>query len=167
MANFKVVSGSNADEFIQYLNRVEHGFVYMIETMKDVAEVVRENTLPKTPFETGRLGRSFKWTVVTDNSRMKVLQVQMSALNPNTGYDYAWIQHENSHYKHFKDLGRESRGTLGDKIRKAHGWSGSSKYTGHDATMWYLKFGIFESKEGAFQLIEDDYLSLFKRGFIY
>ena len=165
MAVFKIISGSNADEFIQYLNRVEHGFVYMIETMRDVARLVGENTQPITPIETGRLGRSYKWTVVTDNSRMKVLQVQMSALNSETGYDYAWIQHENFMYNHHKPLGsREAEYKRWD----AHGYSHISvTYGYHQGQAWYLRDGIRNSQDDAMILIEEDYLSLFQRGFIY
>ena len=182
MAVFKILSGSNADEFIQYLNRVEHGFVYMIETMRDVARVIKENTIPLTPVDTTRLQKSFKWTVVTDNSRMKVLQIQMSALNPETGYDYALTQHMG--YRRTKS-GRQvwyshnREPNLGDswlKVLDTHGYyptdAGNfptSDLMGESGGIGarYLYRGIRESEEGAFQLIEEDYLSLFQRGFIY
>ena len=156
------------EKFIQWAERTENAFVYMINTMKDVAEVVRENTLPITPFETGRLGRSFKTFVLTDSSREKLIMVRMSALNPNTGYDYAWIQHENPYYNHFKPLKGKPQ-----KSRRWHEnlfmWgqeytSGYDEAGTHKGDWHYLKEGIIESQEGAFQLIEEDYLSLFKRG---
>lgn len=178
MAVFKIISGSNADEFIQYLNRVEHGFVYMIETMKDVARVIKENTIPLTPVDTTRLQKSFKWTVVTDNSRMKVLQIQMSALNPETGYDYAMTQHLGYRRTKSGRIVQYSHNTepdLGDswlKVLDAHGYYPAEAGMLNVPTFYgigskYLYRGIRESEEGAFQLIEEDYLSLFQRGFIY
>ena len=177
MTDFKIIAESNADEFIQYLNQVEHGFVYMIQTMMDVAQVVKENTLPKTPFRTGKLGRSFKPIIVTDNSRMKVVEVRMSALNERTGYDYAMTQHRGYHraktkygyqyvyYHQTKDISPPTHGTLGDKVYKAHGWSSDMIF--HSGMDQYLYWGILDSEEGAYQMIEEDYLSLFRGGYIY
>lgn len=152
------------EEFQAWLKRTENAFIHMIETMKNVARYVRENTLPLTPFETGELGRSFKWTVVTDNSRMKVLQIRMSALNEDTGYDYAWIQHEETSYHHPSLESQKTHPSYGkiavDNILA--GISGTNNPQDH-----YLLEGIMQSKEGAFQIIEDDYLSLFTRGYIF
>ena len=152
------------EEFQAWLKRTENAFVHMIQTMKNVARYVGENTLPLTPFETGELGRSFKWTVVTDNSRMKVLQIRMSALNEDTGYDYAYIQHENASYHH---PSLESQRTH----PRFHEIYMNNLFGGLDGTnnpqSHYLYYGIMNSKEGAFQIIEDDYLSLFNRGYIF
>lgn len=152
------------EEFQAWLKRTENAFIHMIETMKNVARYVGENTLPLTPFETGELGRSFKWTVVTDNSRMKVLQIRMSALNENTGYDYAWIQHEETRYHHPSKESREKHSTYNDIYFNNYfaGIGGTNNPQDH-----YLLEGIMQSKEGAFQIIEDDYLSLFTRGYIF
>lgn len=152
------------EEFQAWLKRTRNAFVYMIQTMKNVARYVGENTLPLTPFETGELGRSFKWTVVTDNSRMKVLQIRMSALNENTGYDYAWIQHEETRYHHPSKESREKHPTYNDIYFNNYfaGLDGTNNPQDH-----YLLEGIIQSKEGAFQIIEDDYLSLFTRGYIF
>ena len=152
------------EEFQAWLKRTRNAFVYMIQTMKEVAMYVRQNTVPLTPFEYGTLGGSFKWTVVTDNSRMKVLQISMSALNERTGYDYALIQHEETSYHHpslesYKK--HPSYGKIAMDNRLA-GISGTNNPQDH-----YLLEGIMQSKEGAFQIIEDDYLSLFTRGYIF
>lgn len=152
------------EEFQAWLKRTRNAFVYMIQTMKEVAMYVRQNTVPLTPFETGKLGRSFKWTVVTDNSRMKVLQISMSALNERTGYDYALIQHEETSYNH---PSLESQKTHPQYLHITvnnigAGISGTNNPQDH-----YLLEGIMQSKEGAFQIIEDDYLSLFTRGYIF
>lgn len=164
MSGFEIKASSNADEFIQYLNKVEHGFIEMIETMRNVAKVVQENTLPLTPFEHGKLGRSFKTYVLADNSRMKIIQVRMSALNERTGYDYAWIQHENTSYHHPSLESEKKHPAFGDIMRMnilSH-IGGTNNPTDH-----YLFEGIRQSKDGAFQLIEEDYLSLFSGGHIY
>lgn len=159
----KLVVRVQDEEFQSWLKRTENAFVHMIKTMKLVAQVVKENTIPLTPFETGKLGRSFKWTVLADNSRMKILQVQMSALNEDTGYDYAWIQHENASYKHpspySKHYDRFSDISVSNMVSGIDGTNNPS--------FWYLKKGINQSREGAFQLIEEDYLSLFTRGYIF
>ena len=86
--------------FLDWIKGVEHSFISMAETMKQVAEMIRDETQLRTPVESGTLSKSYKWTVLADNSRMVVLQIRMSALNPRTGYDYAWIQHENTGYSH-------------------------------------------------------------------
>lgn len=151
------------EEFIQWLHRTENAFVKMIDTMKDVAEVVRENTLPLTPFEYGFLGGSFKTFVLTDTAREKLIMVRMSALNRNTGYDYAWIQHENTSYQHPSPYNKNYSHHLDlavDNIMA--GISGTNNPRDH-----YLKEGVIQSEEGAFQLIEEDYISLFTRGHIY
>ena len=157
-AGWDITATSNSDEFLQELNQVEHSFVYMIKTMEDVAEMIKENTIPLTPVETTRLGKSYKWTVLTDNSRMKVVQVRMSALNPRTGYDYAWIQHENMLYDHSNTNAKSSMAVS----NIMYGHSATNNPTDH-----YLKEGIIQSQDGAFQMIEEDYLSLFYGGWIF
>lgn len=151
------------EEFIQWLHRTENAFVNMIDTMKDVAEVVRENTLPLTPFEYGFLGGSFKTFVLTDTAREKLIMVRMSALNRNTGYDYAWIQHENTSYQHPSPYNKNYSHHLDLAVDNIiAGISGTNNPRDH-----YLKDGVIQSEEGAFQLIEEDYISLFTRGHIY
>lgn len=151
------------EEFIQWLHRTENAFVNMIDTMKDVAEVVRENTLPLTPFEYGFLGGSFKTFVLTDTAREKLIMVRMSALNRNTGYDYAWIQHENTSYQHPSPYNKNYSHHLDLAVDNIiAGISGTNNPRDH-----YLKEGVIQSEEGAFQLIEEDYISLFTRGHIY
>lgn len=120
-----------AEETIDYLKTVKGRFAWMMQTMLDVADYVHSEVLHYTPLETGRLGESFKTTVLADNSKMKLVQVQMSALNPRTGYDYAKIQHFNTAYYH------------------EHGQA------------FYMLAGIYSAKEGlAFEIIEKDYYSL-------
>lgn len=152
------------EEFKEWLKRTEDSFVHMIETMKDVANVIKENTLPLTPFDEGTLSRSFRTHILTDNSRMKVVQLQMSAINPKDGYNYAWIQHENIFYHHPSLKNNVERPRYLDIAVKniiAH-TSGTNNPTDH-----FLKEGIEVSKDDAFIMLEEDYLSLFKRGYIF
>ena len=121
------------DEAIDYFQTVKGKFALMMQTMIDVAEYVKSETLHYTPVDTGRLGESFRYTVLADNSKQKLVQVQMTALNPRTGYDYAMIQHFNLGYHHTK------------------------------GQAMYLFAGIHSAKDGlAFQIIDPDYYSLFK-----
>lgn len=170
MTDFKIIAESNADEFIQYLNQVEHGFVYMIQTMMDVAQVVKENTIPMTPFLYGYLSGSFKPIVLADNSRMKIVQLRMSAINQETGYNYALIQHENTRYKH----GNNRSYNYKDPNSGRFNWTENIQLNNITGGLWsnvatdhFLLKGIRDSTEDAFMLIEEDYLSLFKGGYIY
>ena len=154
------------EEFQLWLERTKNGFRSMIETMKDVARVVREETIPITPFETGRLGRSFQWKVLSNNSKFQIIQLRMSALNPKTGYDYAWIQHE-ADYGHYYISSYDGKAYKSNPHRKyindSDGWS----ITAHEGQRYYLRKGVLHSEDMAYELIEEDYLSLFTRGHIY
>lgn len=158
------------EEFLDWLDIIENQFVKMTETMIRVAETVKEETQPLTPLETGKLSRSFRWKILTDNSRMKVLQIQMSALNERTGYDYAWIQHE-ANYRHgMTELGFFNYSRMGTSIDE-DGFSTSTWRIGtepefHRGQRKYLYWGIKYSEDTAFEIIEEDYLSLFTGGFI-
>lgn len=153
----EISSGSNSDEFIVYLNKVKLGFVDMIKTMRNVAYIVRENTIPITPFEEGHLGRSFKTKELANNTRNQIIEIEMSALNKRTGYDYAMTQHRGYHFN------PKSGKTVYYNQKKP--LSGGGVHMGGPQ---YLYKGIIESEDDAFILIEEDYLSLFKYGgFIY
>ena len=154
------------EEFQEWLKRTENAFVYMIQTMKDVAQVVKENTLPLTPFEYGFLGGSFKPIVLTDTAREKLIMIRMSALNRDTGYDYAWIQHENMNYHHghtkvYEYSHRNTSEYLTNDVVPFSLWD-----TNHPQAH-YLMEGIIQSQDMAYELIEEDYLSLFNRGYIF
>lgn len=125
----------NDNNFQEWVAEVKSNFQIMMEAMIDVAEVVKAETLPRTPLDTGRLGESFKYTVLADNSKQKLVQVQMSAINPETGYDYAWIQHD-------------------DPVSRPpyHHIHGENKF---------LLKGIQASEDLAMRIIEQDYLSMF------
>lgn len=143
----------------------------MTETMINVAEKIRDRVQTQTvPIDTGRLSRSYKWTILTDNSRMKVLQVQMSALNPKTGFNYAYTQHlgyrESKRgrvtYRHSPiDVGFFNYKTdiLDDnKFERVNNWDAHHSQRGKSK---YLYWAIIYEETSAFELIEKDYLSLF------
>ena len=120
-----------ADEFKTYLYTVRGRFSIMLQAMIDVAEVIHANTMPLTPRDTGQLGESFHWQVVEYSHQFIEVEVIMSATDPKSGFNYAWYQHE----------------TFG--LHHPHG------------QMWYLKAGINASKSMAYEIIEQDYLSMF------
>lgn len=67
-------------------------------TMKGVQlaiEHIYKMSQPLVPVDTGRLKRSGKITKLEDG-----YQLHYRAENPKTGYNYAPIQHENTHFKH-------------------------------------------------------------------
>lgn len=163
------------DELFQgWIKETENNFMLMIETMMKVAEEIKGKAQEYAPVLTGKLSRSFRETIITDNSRMKVVEVKMSALNPRTGYDYAETQHRgyrhDSHgwrvyYHHgVKDLGF---------FNYRQDWKGNYEKTalnpvetliqGRDR---YLYWAIIDSQDSAFEIIETDYLSMFMGGFI-
>lgn len=158
------------EAFLDYIDGVKNSFNAMIETMKAIAENIKDETQQVTPVETGRLSRSYRWKIVTDNSRMKVLQIQMSALNPRTGYDYAWIQHENFGYNHeAKELGfynYRRRTGLNEKGYETH-FSNLNLWEFHKGRAWYLRSSIISKKNESFEMLERDYLSMFEYGGIF
>lgn len=72
-----------------------------IKILEEEAQTLKAEIIAETPFETGRLERSVKVTVSKDKRRPG-LNASASALNPETGYNYAGIQHENTSYHHDK-----------------------------------------------------------------
>ena len=125
----------DTSSFIEYMDELHWRFLEMVQTMMDVAELVKANTLPLTPRETGRLGESFRYVVWDANPDFIEVEVKMDAVDPRDGYRYAEYQHE----------------TFG--LHHQYG------------QMWFLKAGIYASRGMAFEMIEKDYLSLFNEGF--
>lgn len=164
--------------FLDWVNKVEHSFIYMTQTMIRVAEKIKERVQKEfVPIKTGKLSRSFKWHIVTDNSRMKVVEIQMSALNPKTGYDYAMTQHRGYHINKYGTKVHYRRNKIIDtgfyNYRPAIVGKGYSKNTS-DRNAWnlhrgsdnYMFWGIKYESHSAFEIIEKDYLSLFTEGYI-
>lgn len=93
----------------------------------EILEIVNKYTEPKVPYETGRLRAS----VMRPNGMLiegdfMSQEIEYSARNPRTGYDYAFIQHENLLYRH----------RVGQAL--------------------YLREGMFESQDEVYRLIEKD-----------
>ena len=67
----------------------------------EILEIVNKHTEAKVPYETGRLRASVMRPngMLVEGDFMSQI-VEYSARNPKTGYDYAYIQHENLSYKH-------------------------------------------------------------------
>ncbi len=130
MFSFQVIG---IDEFRTWLYTVKGRYSLMLQAMIDVAKVVEANTLPLTPFETGRLGESFHWQTINYGRDFIEVEVIMDAVDPKSGFHYAKYQHEEDLYHPPPRAGQR----------------------------WYLKEGINASKSMAYEIIEQDYLSLF------
>ena len=169
MGNFIEVRVEDAN-FLGWLRQVENSFVNMTETMIRVAKLIKEEVQTEyVPIDTGRLSRSYRWTILTDNSRMKLLQVKMSALNPKTGYDYAWIQHDNLSYNHgYQDIGffHYHYDKWDDEYDESRSGAEYGANHTHRGTSKYLYWAIRDSRDSSYEMIETDYLSLFTGGFI-
>ena len=93
----------------------------------EILETINRHTEPLVPLETGRLRAS----VMRPNGMLiekdfMSMEIEYSARNPRTGYDYAMIQHENLLYRH----------RVGQAL--------------------YLREGMFESQDEVYRLIEKD-----------
>ena len=93
----------------------------------EILEIVNKHTEPKVPLQTGRLRAS----VMRPNGMLiekdfMSQEIEYSARNPRTGYDYAFIQHENLSYRH--PVGQAK----------------------------YLEDGMVESEQEVYRLIEKD-----------
>lgn len=122
------------DEARAYLYTVRGRFFMMLRTMIDVAKIIQANTLPLTPYETGQLGESFTWHTLEYNREFIEVEVQMDAVDPDNGFHYAEYQHEEDLYHPPPRAGQQ----------------------------YYLRDGINASKNMAYEIIEQDYLSLFR-----
>lgn len=68
------------------------------KTMKGIEKSMRliyKSSQPLVPVDTGRLKRSGKITKISNG-----YQLRYRAINPDNGYNYAPIQHENLHFHH-------------------------------------------------------------------
>lgn len=93
----------------------------------EILEIVNKHTEPKVPYETGRLRASVmrRNGMLVEGDYLSQ-EIEYSARNPKTGFDYALIQHENPYYTH----------RVGD--------------------MLYLTDGMTESEDEVIRLIERD-----------
>ena len=118
------------EEFRDYLTSVERRIVGMLQTLRSVAELIRLETIPYVPLDTSALEQSFEHDEIYTGDRI-MMMVGYDAVDEDTGFHYAYYQHENR-------LHHPKRGV------------------DH-----YLTLGIMDSRFEVFELIEKDYLSLF------
>lgn len=167
------------EAFLDWIKGAEMSFVHMADTMKQVAENLRDEVQLITPWRTGKLSRSYKWTVLADNSRMQLIEVKMSALNERTGFDYAFVQHRGWHttkdgYTAYYGMNRGGKETgffnysysrLRGEYDKRYNWKVGDHW--HHGESQFLYRAIVNYKPSAFEIIERDYLSLFEYGGIF
>lgn len=121
------------EEFVEYLHSLEIKFYSMVNTMKSVALLIELETVPYVPLDTSALEQSFDYQIMPSNYGITMM-VGYDAEDEDTGFHYAFYQHENR-------LHHPKRGV------------------DH-----YLTLGIMDSRFEVFELIEKDYLSLFTGG---
>lgn len=164
------------EAFLDWIETVRSSFVRMSETMKQIAENLRDEVQLITPWRTGKLSRSYKWTVLADNSRMQIIEVTMSALNERTGFDYAYVQHRGYHISKYGKKVEYNRGGMdtgffnystGDDGGYDKSYNPNVGNRWHRGESQYLYKAIIRYETSAFEIIETDYLSLFGAGGIF
>lgn len=130
MLKFKFRSGKFQNDLIKVKEQIKQN---VASDSFEILEIVNKHTEPKVPYETGRLRAS----VMRPNGMLiegdfMSQEIEYSARNPRTGYDYAMIQHENLLYRH----------RVGQAL--------------------YLREGMFESQDEVYRLIEKDVNSAIK-----
>ena len=130
MLKFKFRSGKFRNDLIKVKEQIKQN---VASDSFEILEIVNKHTEPKVPYETGRLRAS----VMRPNGMLiegdfMSQNIEYSARNPKTGYDYAFIQHENLLYRH----------RVGQAL--------------------YLREGMFESQDEVYRLIEKDVNSAIK-----
>lgn len=130
MLKFKFRSGKFQNDLIKVKEQIKRN---VASDSFEILEIVNKHTEPKVPYETGRLRAS----VMRPNGMLiegdfMSQEIEYSARNPKTGYDYAFIQHENLLYRH----------RVGQAL--------------------YLREGMFESQDEVYRLIEKDVNSAIK-----
>ena len=66
----------------------------------EILDIIDRHTRPLVPLETGRLRQSVMRPNMLVEKDFLSQEIEYSARNPRTGFDYALIQHENMYYKH-------------------------------------------------------------------
>ena len=130
MLKFKFRSGKFQNDLTKVKEQIKQN---VASDSYEILEIVNKHTEPKVPYETGRLRAS----VMRPNGMLiegdfMSQEIEYSARNPRTGYDYAFIQHENLLYRH----------RVGQAL--------------------YLREGMFESQDEVYRLIEKDVNSAIK-----
>lgn len=132
MLKFKFRSGKFRNDLIKVKEQIKQN---VASDSFEILEIVNKHTEPKVPYETGRLRAS----VMRPNGMLiegdfMSQNIEYSARNPKTGYDYAFIQHETPPHIYHHRVGQ---------------WH-------------YLTDGMTESEDEIYRLIEKDVNSAIK-----
>lgn len=140
MFDFRV----DADGFQEWLFELHHRFVSMVQTMIDIHYLIQANTNQRVPLDTGRLEESFRYDIVRQDEFFIEMHSIYSAIDPNSGFDYAYYQHDEIEtWQHYNTANRKGQ-MRGEQF--------------------YLAKGVRASESMMWTLIEQDYLSLFYGG---
>lgn len=149
----------NDEGFEEWLYSLHNHFLDMVQTMVDVFEVIKAtiNREGFVPLDTGRLERSFHYEMY-ENTQFIEMYTIYSAVDPKSGYDYAFYQHElerggsYSAYSRADSFWHTSRAN-----HHRHGTRGTDHYLfkGIDRAM---------SEGLMWTIIEQDYMELFNGG---
>ena len=82
------------EEFEEWIYTVHHRFQQMVQTMVDIHYLIQANTNQRVPLDTGRLEESFRWDITRQDDFFIEMHSIYSAIDPNSGFDYAEYQHE-------------------------------------------------------------------------
>ena len=133
----------DAEGFEEWLFSLHHRFLSMVRTMVDIHYLIQANTNQRVPLDTGRLESSFRYDIVRQDEFFIEMHSIYSATDPNSGFDYAFYQHEMPTSSHYKNANRK-----GQMRGQYH----------------YLTRGIRASRTMMWTILEQDYLSLFYGG---
>lgn len=130
------------EQFRQYLTEVQLAVHNMWNTLQEVSKIVELQTRKFVPVDTTRLERGYFERREPSKFGQEMI-VGFQAIDPRDGYNYALYTHEGIDYR------------TGRPIR----WH---KPSARDHYLWW---GMFSAERtGAFELIEGDYLSLWRNG---
>ena len=87
--------------FEEWAYSMHHRFELMMQTMIDVHHLIQANTNQLVPLDTGRLEESFRYDIVRSDEFFIEMHSIYSAVDPDSGFDYAYYQYllpTESHY---------------------------------------------------------------------
>lgn len=138
MVNFTV----NTEAFEEWIYQMHHRFQLMVQTMVDIHHLIQANTNQRVPLDTGRLEESYRYDI-TDNEQFIEIHNIYDAVDPDSGFHYAYYQYLLPTESHYRSANRKGQ-MRGEQF--------------------YLLKGVQASENMMWTMIEQDYLSLFKGG---
>lgn len=146
----------DAEGFEEWLFSLHHRFLDMVQTMIDIHYLIQANTNQRVPLDTGRLEESFRYDIVRQDEFFIEMHSIYSATDPNSGFDYAFYQHE---------LMFRGVGTYSLYSRAKSGYPVGNHHRHGTRGQWhYLERGVDASRSMMWTILEQDYLSLFYGG---